>query len=538
MNSMIARPGRFTLLVALLVAALVPAFFGSAMAQKRGGTLVYMIPASGAPSLDGHRETTFATVHATAPFYSLLIRVDPKSKLGKEIAGDLATGWTVSKDKLTYTFKIEKGVRFHDGSNLTSKDVLASWNHIVFPPEGVLSPRQAMFAMVESISAPDSETIVFKLKFASGAFLPALAIPFNYIYSAALLEKDPHYYETNVMGSGPFKLVQYTPGNKITGERFTDYHKKGLPYLDGIEAIYAPKQNVQVQAIRGGRAHSMFRGLPPAARDDLVNAMGNGVSTQESTWNCALLFSPNSYRKPWDDVRARRALSLALDRWGGSHYLSRIGIVKTVGGAVFPGHPLAPSQTQLKSLEGFWPDVKKSRALARQLLKEAGVPEGYKFTMLNRNTDQPYKVVGTWLIDQFRQIGLNVDQEVVPTAQLYQRLRMPEGGDWEAAMHFNCQSLVNPTVDIAAYTSSSGQNYADFHDPVVDDLFGKQMREPDPAKQKVMMWKIQQAVTAQAATIPTLWWQRTVVYSSKMKFWQVTPSHYLNMQMESVWLDE
>ena len=532
-----ARHGYFALLVALLAAGLAMTPPGAATAQKRGGTLVYMVPASDAPSLDGHRETTFAMLHPMAPFYSLLVRVDPRSKGGADIAGDLATEWKVSPDKLTYTFKIKPGVKFHNGSILTSKDVLASWQRIVFPAKGVLSARQPFFSMVESITAPDAHTIVFKLSFPSGAFMPALASPFNFIYSADVLAQDQHYYEKNVMGSGPFKLVQFIPGDKIVGERFADYHVTGLPFVDGFEAIYAPKENVQVQAIRGGRAHGMFRGLPPAARDDLVNAMGTGVAVQESTWNCALLYSPNSYRKPWNDVRARRALNLSLDRWAGSHYLSRIGIVKTVGGAVFPGHPLAPSQDQLKTLEGFWPDIQKSRAKARELLKEAGVPEGFKFTFMNRNTDQPYKVVGTWLIDQFRQIGLNATQEVVPTTQLWKRLRMPEGGDWDGTVHFNCQSLVNPTLDITPYTSQSEQNYSDFDDPVIDDLFTKQMREGDPAKQKEMLWKLEQQVYAQAGIISTLWWQRTVVLNSKLKYWEVTPSHFLNMQMESVWLD-
>jgi len=396
------KSGFFAVFVALLAAGLAMTPLGVAKAQKRGGTLVYMIPASGAPSLDGHRETTFATVHPAAPFYSLLVRVDPKSKLGAEISGDLATDWSASKDNLTYTFHIEKGVTFHDGSPLTSADVLATWQRIVFPPEGVLSARKAFFTMVDSITAPDDHTIVFKLKFASPAFFPAVAMPFNFVYSKAILDKDQHYYENNVMGSGPFQIVEYVPGGKIVGKRFDHYHIAGQPYLDGIEGIFAPKQNVYVQAIRGGRAYSMFRGLPPAAVDELKNAMGDKFSSQASTWNCALLVSPNSYRKPFDDVRVRRALSLALDRWGGSRYLSRIGIVKTVGGAVFPGHPLAPSDAQMKTLEGYWPDVKKSRAKARELLKEAGIPEGFKFKFTNRNTDQPYKVVGTWVIDQWR----------------------------------------------------------------------------------------------------------------------------------------
>jgi peptide/nickel transport system substrate-binding protein len=534
-----ARHGLFALMVALLAAGLALTPLGTAQAQKRGGNLVYMIPASGAPSLDGHRETTFATIHPAAPFYSLLVRVDPKSKLGKDIGGDLATDWTVSKDNLTYTFKIQKGVTFHDGSPLTSADVLASWQRIVFPPEGVLSARVAFFSMVDSITAPDDHTIVFKLKFASPAFFPAVAMPFNFIYSKKVLDKDQHFHEQHVMGSGPFQIVEYVPGGHIVGKRFEHYHVAGLPYLDSIEGIFSPKQNVQVQAIRGGRAMSMFRGLPPVAKDDLVRAMGSQVSYQESTWNCALNVTPNVFKAPFDDARVRRALSLALDRWGGSRYLSRIGIVKTVGGAVFPGHPLAPSTAQLKTLEGYWPDLKASRAKARELLKEAGIPEGYKFALSNRNTDQPYKIVGTWAIDQWRQIGLEVTQDVVPTAQFYDRLRAPKGGPFDVSMDFNCQAVVNPSVDISKYISGSRakNNNGDYEDQVLDDLYDKQLREPDQAKQKELLWQFQQRLTEQAWTFSTLWWQRTVVYNTAMKFWEVTPSHYLNMQFENVWLD-
>ena len=120
-----------------------------AEAPKKGGILTYMIPADGGPSLDGHRETTFAVVHATAPFYSVLIRVDPDNPSSPtDFTCDLCTEMPrPTDDGLTYSFKIRKGVKFHDGSPLTAQDVAASWNKIVHPKPGVASARENNFVM-------------------------------------------------------------------------------------------------------------------------------------------------------------------------------------------------------------------------------------------------------------------------------------------------------------------------------------------------------------------------------------------------------
>ena len=92
---------------------------------RPGGELVFVVP-SEPPSYDGHQEETFGVIHPIAPHYSTLLRVDPIDKTGTKPVGDLAESWTVSKDQLTYTFKLRKGVKFHDGSEMTSKDVKAS----------------------------------------------------------------------------------------------------------------------------------------------------------------------------------------------------------------------------------------------------------------------------------------------------------------------------------------------------------------------------------------------------------------------------
>ena len=192
------------------------------------------------------------------------------------------------------------------------------------------------------------------------------------------------------MGSGPFRFQEYQPGQSISGVRNPDYYHKGLPYLDGFIGIYADKQATRVGAIRGDRAAIEFRGFPPATRDELVAALGDQITVQESDWNCGNLITPNHQRKPFDDVRVRRALTLAIDRWN-----RRAGDGEDLGDADgrrrrFPGSPLAATKEELQQLAGYWPDIEKSRAEARRLLKEAG-QGNLTFELLNRNVDQPYK---------------------------------------------------------------------------------------------------------------------------------------------------
>ena len=161
---------------------------------------------------------------------------------------------------------------------------------------------------------------------------------------------------------------------------------------------------------------------------------------QTHDWNCGNLITPNERRKPFDDVRVRRALLLAVDQWNGAPALSKIANVHTVGGIVFPGSPLAATKEELQKLAGFWPDIDKSRAEARRLLKEAG-QEGLHFELLNRNVDQPYKYVGTWLVDQWSKIGVTATQRVQPTGPWLQAMRT---GDFDVVVEANCNSVVEP----------------------------------------------------------------------------------------------
>src|SRR6266513_5862518 len=461
---------------------------------KRGGTLTYLIPADAPPSFDGHRETTYATVHSVSPFYSVLIRINPENPSSTtDFVCDLCAAIPQPTDGgKTCTFKIRTDAKFTDGSPLSAADIAASWRMIVDPPQGITSGRQAFYTMVDKVEAPDPNTVVFNLKFATTAFLPALADPFAYIYKKEILDKDPHWYEKNILGSGPFKFTGYDAGQSIRGERNPDYYHKGLPYLDGFVAIYAPKLATRVDAIRGDRAALEFRSQPPSARDQWVKELGDQIAVQESDWNCGNLLTYNHKKKPFDDVRVRRALSLAIDQWKGAPALSKIAIVRTVAGIVFPGSPLAATKEELQQLAGFWPDIEKSRAEAKRLLKEAG-QENLTFELLNRNVDQPYKFNGLWVIDEWSKIGVKVTQRVLQTGPFGEALR---NGEFDTVVDGDCQNIVNPLLDGTKYLphTVSPSNYGNYEDPALIEIYDRTVRETEFAKQRQLMREFEKHV--------------------------------------------
>ena len=234
----------------------------------------------------------------------------------------------------------------------------------------------------------------FRLKYPESSLLLNLASPWNWIYKADILAKDMHWYEKNVMGTGPFIFVEHVKGSHWVGKKNPNYWDKGKPYLDGFRATFISSSAAQVAAIRGERAQIQFRGFSPPERDQLVSALGNKITVQESPWDCLNFVSMHHEKKPFDDKRVRRALSLALDRYEASQKLSKITIVKDVSGVQVPGTPYATPPAELEKLAGYGHDINANRAEAKRLLREAGVPDGFSFTFKNRGIPHPYEPIG------------------------------------------------------------------------------------------------------------------------------------------------
>lgn len=525
------------MLAQVLLVGVLLVFPAQVQAQRNGGELVFPV-ASAPASYDGHREDAAALIHAVAPFYNTLLQADPTDPTGTRPYPSLAERWTRSADGLTYTFTVRSGVTFHDGSALSSRDVKASYDKIIFPPAGIVSSRKSQYAVVESIAAPDASTVVFHLRHRSASFIASLLSPFNFIYKADLLAQDMHWYENNIMGTGPFTFVEHIAGSHISGRKNANYWDKGKPYLDGFRAIFIRDPSAQVAAVRGERAHIQFHGFTPADRDNLEAVLGDRISVQESPWNCMLLVSINHERKPFDDKRVRRALTLALDRHQASQDLSKDAIVKAIAGVQVPGTSFATPPEELNKLAGYGPDIGKSRAQARRLLREAGVPQGFTFTLANRGVPMPYEPLGVWLVDQWRRIDLNVRREVFEPAAYVDALRK---GEHEVAMDLHCGYIVEPDFDLHKFLSADRDpaNYGRYTDRVLDALYDRQSRATGIDERKALIRAFEKRLLDEEAhTLMTLQWQRIIPHSSKVHGWTATPSPYLGNALDTVWLSE
>ncbi|HUC64028.1 MAG TPA: ABC transporter substrate-binding protein [Stellaceae bacterium] len=499
---------------------------------KRGGILDFAVDAE--PSnYDCHANISFAFLHPVAPHYSTLLKFDGEDY--PQVTGDLAESWSVSADRLTYTFKLRPNILFHDGTRLTSADIKASYERIIHPPEGVVSARQVYYAAINGIDTPDDRTVVFHLRWPEAAMLANFASPWNCIYSAAKLKEDPLYPVTHILGTGAFTFVEHVKGDHWTGKRFDKYFLPGRPYLDGYVAHFMSGAKV-VAGLEKGTIEAEFRSMTPEERDQLVAAMGDKVYIGETPWLVNLMVVFNAKQPPFDDVRVRRALSLAIDRWHAAETLQNTTFLKFVGGIMRPGFAMATPEAELTTIPGFWHDAAASRAEAKRLLAAAGQSH-LAFTLTNRDVPVPYKPAADYLIAAWKEIGVTVTQKRLDTKGWEGAL---EKHDFQVAIDFGGDYFDDPTLQLAKYVSGdlSPSNYADSTDRFLDSLYVGQAVTTDPRERARIVREFEQHALTEAYAVPFLWYNRIVAASTAMKGWHLTPSHYIQQDLTEVWLDK
>ena len=499
-----------------------PARSAAAVQPARGGTLTLVTDDQPA-TYDAHQETSLAALDLLAPEYSLLYRIDPldPAKITPDVA---ASAPTLSTDKLTVTVKIREDVKFHDGASLTSADVLATYQKIL----AAGSARRASYAMVDSITAPDATTVVFKLKAVSASFTTLLASPWNLIYNAAKLKSDPRFYETNVDGTGPFIFVSNAKGSEWVAKKNPAYFGKDgsgaqLPYLDGIRVLIMKDPAARLAALKSKTAMLDPRGVTPAERDDLARTIPNDLALQETPASCTEMLLPNATAKPLDDARVRQALSQSIDRTAGATQLATKIDAKQVGGLDRPGGPFALAEADLQKVKGFETDASAARDAAKKLLSDAG--QASLTVKLLTGTSAVDQAVSDYVIDQWKQAGVTATRD----ARASYRDAIA-AGQFQVALDTVCTYLDEPDLVFARFRGS-------FADGKLDGLIDAQSHEPDINKRTAAVGDVERYVLDEKAyAFPVIWRLRIVPQLRTVRGWRAIPADGNGEDLAAAWI--
>jgi peptide/nickel transport system substrate-binding protein len=504
---------------------------------KHGGVLRMGIPLR-PPHFDVHQSGTIFNLGSQGCMFDNLIRRDPRNG-GKTIIPDLAHSWEIAKDGKTYTFHLRQGVHFHDGAELTSEDVKATFDRIIKPPQGISIPRSTLFKSVSEIAAPDKYTVQFKLAEPRPVnfIMSAIASGWNVIVRKKTLE-DNNYNLRKVEiypGTGPFKSVRRVENESWTMEKNKDYWNKGLPYLEGIEMYHVlPFSPEMGSAILSNRVDYVRITDPVTARKAKatagITAVDHYQSVIQATWM-------NNKRQTLSDPRVRRAMHLVLDK------PALVDVVKDVapmmvGGFIYPFSEFATPKEELSKRLGYQADQTASIKEARALMAAAGHPDGIK------GLDYMVREIATFklwsqAIQAMLKEALNIEcnlRTVVESVWFDDAA----SGNFDLAIGAIVSTLLDPSDYFNAWYGKGGpQNYSFWDNKEFEALTAQIDVELDSEKRQDLIRKAEAIMEQDPPLLPISWEKINEVWYNYVK--GITAADYFGVydvvRQDTVWLD-
>ncbi|MCK5154262.1 MAG: hypothetical protein KAQ93_07880, partial [Spirochaetales bacterium] len=348
---------------------------------------------SGNPdTLDPQKTSGTLTFQTVKSIYDTLAEPDENGV----IVPALAESWDVSDDLLTWTFQLNKGVKFHNGDALTSADVKASVDRILAEETG--SPHNKEFSVITSMDTPDELTIVFNLSSPQASFLASLASGWGAILPKSLIDSD-HDFDSLPVGTGPFKLGEWVRDSKVVLVKNDDYWMKGLPKLNEIVLNIIPEASIQVQGLIAGQIDIVFI----IDSDDIpLLESSSDVKLEENLTSLIMVMPMNTSVAPLDDIRVRQAINYAIDKqkildiaYGGGE---PIGTFMDRGNAYY------------KDFSDLYPyNPEKAKAL----LKEAGIGDDVELKLYLPQNYALHVKAGEMYQEMLTQVGLNVKIQLI-----------------------------------------------------------------------------------------------------------------------------
>jgi len=482
---------------------------------KAGGTLVIGLESAPVGGLDPHLTTSYQSLSIYENIYGSLLTLDDKMQL----VPDLAVSWD-TPDPKTYIFHLRQGVLFHNGREFVADDVKYSFERLIDPKTA--APLASWYASIASIEVVDKYTVKFNLKQPDVWLLSNLAHrrPSS-IIPKEVVEQNGDLKNVAV-GTGPFMLAEWVPGSRAVLKRNPNYYKKGLPYLDQITFNIIPEERSRLAALRAGQV-DLTKFLEPKTALVLENNPDVVVKRMGGQWRTAIVL--NTKVKPFDDVRVRQAVSLAIDR---NQILNSVFAGYGALTGVVP--PDEPWTIPVSDLFGYTPDLAK----AKQLMADAGYPNGYPDKI-------PYMAASTYPTDvdtamivqsMLKQIGINVDLNI----QEYGAIIAAETSHNFTMMAGDYTGRPNPDLYIGPmYYTGTGTNAPQYDSAEMNALLDKGRQTADDAARKVI-YQDAQKLAAQDA--PIIWLTVLPLIEGMQPYvrdYYQLPNGY-RLALEQVWL--
>jgi len=452
---------------------------------KRGGTVTF---AFGVTSAAGYDIQQGAAVSVLCHLYNNLIRLNLVDGL-KTIVPDVAQKWDMTPDGLTYTFTLRSGVQFHDGSPLSSADVVATYNRVIFPPMGIVSLLKDRFPFVAKIEAVDPLTVKFTLSQPSGIFLLLLSQTEMAIYSKKTLDANNNDLRKVLVapGTGAFMFKSYKESEVWTFVKNPNYWNKDLPYVDALQFIHVPAWSDRGTAVLTGQADLSWN-VSKETWDEGVKHPDTIKTNRIANFGAYQVYI-NTKVKPFDDPRVRRAMNLALNKQG---LITAYGTQEQIEVTRWVPHggEFATPPDKIATLPGYRADKTQDIADAKKLLADAGFPNGIPGVELLAAAGPQAEVLAPAIQDQLKR-SLNIDVKI----RVEERSLLvvdEKAGKFTLVLDTSGDPIADfsPLGNIYFKTGGS-QNFGSYSNPKFDDLMKQSDSEIDQTKRHALLDQIQ-----------------------------------------------
>ncbi len=477
---------RVLFLIAALMLVVLPT-----LAQDNSNILI-MARAADATGLDPHTQTAFASFRLLELIYEPLVTLDANLNLQPA----LAESWEFAEDGMTLTFHLRQGVTFHDGSDFTSADVIATFNRIL--DENTGAAARANYTSISSMDAPDDYTVVFHLSQPDAPILTAMATTNAAIVPSEMAASGD--FTSTAVGTGPFMLTNWTPDQTTTLTANPNWWG-GKTGVDGIEIRIIPDETSIVAALRAGTIDFAQLNDPTVAtllNDDPTVQLNRVTSL---SYNVLQL---NAARPPLDKLEVRQAISCAIDR---QEVLdtAALGEGKVTGPLTIPAYQIPTDQ-----LFCYTKDLDR----ARSLMQQAGEADGFTLNMIAASDEPPTALSEAQDIQgQLADIGITVNIESLELSVYVQRWL---AADFDSAVALN-GGRPDPYTMYVRYWTKDGnlQTVAGYIDDTLDSLMQQGRVETDPAKRLAIFTQFQQHITEVA---PWIWLYQGYDYTAQQPY--------------------